>query len=156
MGTKALMEVILDELIRLHPGDSRTNVCIPFFFVFYYRSLEFICSYEPKSCDDRERAKQLILEGLAAYAPNEYREPWEQFLPSVVSLVTLSLDSPGKYLGCAHRHAPEQRHTVSEEFSSPGFFRHAPETGNWRAVINVHAVVSSEVRYRLQILGKLN
>ena len=107
-------------------------------------------------------AKQLILEGLDSYSAPGYSGlqslqnhygPLENFIPSVVSLITLSLDSEGEYLGCAHRHAPEQRNIVSAEFSSPGFFRFSPAAGNWRAVINVHAVVSPEVRYRLQILA---
>jgi hypothetical protein len=153
---KPVHEVILDEVILLHPEDSKTNVCIPFSLKKDYRSLEIICSYEPKNCDDNEKAKEMILEGLETYVPPEYREqcePWEIFLPSVVSLITFSLDSPGKYLGCAHRHAPEQRHFISGDFSSPGFFRHFPRPGGWRAVINVHAVVSSEVAYHLQIFG---
>ena len=153
MGS-VVREIILDEVILLHPEDSKTNVCLSFSLKKNYQSLEFICSYEPKSCDDREKAKQMILEGLEVYAPPEYRErwgPWESFLPAVVSLITFSLDAPEKYLGCAHRHANEQRHIISGKFSSSGFFRHTPTAGDWRAVINVHAVVSPEVRYHLQI-----
>ena len=152
----AAREIILDEIIRLHPEDTGTNVCIPFTLKRDYRSLEFICSYKPKECGDREKAKQLILDGLAAYVPAEYREQcgaWEDFLPSVVSLITLSLDSSGQYLGCAHRHAAEQRHIVSADFSSPGFSRRSPIAGDWRAVINVHSVVSPEVCYRLQVMA---
>ena len=156
-------DVILDEIIRLCPGDSKTNVCVPFSLKKDYQRLEFICSYKPKNCDDEERAKQLILEGLKTYVPPEYRErqhwsggSWESFLSSVVSLITLSLDSPEAYLGCAHRHAPGQRHIVSAEFSSPGFFRYTPSVGDWRAVINVHAVVSPEVLYHLQIMAYNN
>ena len=161
-------EIILDEIIRLHPMDSKSNVCIPFTLKKDYGSLEFICSYEPKNCNDRERAKRLILEGLDTYVPAGYRNPerlprqyaapddglsWETFLPSVVNLVTLSIDAPGLYLGCAHRHASEQRHKISADFSSPGFFRLSPGAGDWRAVINVHAVVTSEVRYHLQVIA---
>ena len=149
-------EVILDEVFCLHPDDSKTNVCVSFSLKKDYHSLEFISSYEPKKCDDKELAKQLILKGLEAYVPSEYREqygPWEIYLPSVVSLITLSVDFSEVYLGCAHRHAPEQRHIISADFSSPGFFRHSPCAGDWRAVINVHAVVNPEVRYRLQVLA---
>ena len=149
-------EVILDEVLCFHSNDSKTNRCIPFSLTKNYQFLEFACSYEPKSCDDMETAKQLIMAGLESYVPPEYREycePWEDFLPSVVNFITFSLDSPEKYLGCAHRHAPEQRHIISAGFSSPGFFRYAPNAGEWRAVLNVHAVVSTEVRYHFQILA---
>jgi len=191
-------EVILDETILLHPEDSKTNVCIPFLLKKDYSSLEFFCSYEPKNCDETERAKQLILEGFKAYVPpesaakaglfrktgqtgaseiltgistgafenqhspaypdqqywSEYFGPLESFLPSVVSLITLSVDSPEGYLGCAHRHTPVQRIIISADYSSPGFFRHSPRGGNWRAVINAHSVVNSEVNYRLKITAR--
>ena len=159
-------EVILDKILYLHPEDSKTNVCIPFSLEKRCLSLEFFCSYEPKKCDDRERAKQQILAALESYVPAEYRDrnnwpescpPMESFLPSVVSLITLSVDAPAgklqEYLGCAHRHANEQRLVISAGFSSPGFFRRSPEAGDWRAVINVHAVVSREVKYRLVIIA---
>ena len=149
-------EVILDKIILLYPEDSKTNVCIPFSLQKNYRALEFICSYEPKKCEDKEKAKELLLAGIETYIPAEYRESsaaLEDFLAAVVNLVTFSLDCSGQYLGCAHRHANEQRHIVSMDFSSPGFFCHAPAAGDWRAVINVHAVVSPEVQYHLQILA---
>jgi hypothetical protein len=103
-------------------------------------------------------AKELVLAGIEAYIPVEYREhcSLDDFLPSVVNLVTLSVNSPKQYLGCAHRHAPEQQHVISAEFSSPGFCRHSPDAGDWQAVINVHAVVSLELRYQLRIMAYQN
>ena len=160
--SRSAQKIILDRTIILHPEDSKTNVFIPFSLRKDYSSLEFVYSYEPKNCEDREKARELLLKGMETYVPAEYRgrlgsfgSPGfiEDFLPSVVNLLTLSLDAPGRYLGCAHRHAPEQRHTVSAEFSSPGFFRHPPTAGDWRVLINVHAVVSRELRCRLKILA---
>ena len=123
-----------------------------------YKFLEIICSYEPKKCDDEEKAKELLFNGFDIYIPAAYREQynrWEDYLPSVVNLVTLSIDHHGKYLGCAHRQASEQRHIISADFSSPGFIRHAAAAGNWRAMLNVHAVVSPEVLYRIKILAHM-
>jgi hypothetical protein len=97
-----------------------------------------------------------LKEGSLRFVPEEYRKgigPPEQFLPSVVSLITLSLDYNGRYLGCAHRHAPEQRHIISADFSSPGFLRQPALAGDWQAVINVHSVVCGEVRYHLRVLA---
>jgi hypothetical protein len=150
------MEILLDELFQLHPQDSKTNVCVAVPVPRDFESLEFICSYEPKPLDNEDEARQLLEAGLDRYVPPEYREQyrgtWRKYFP-VVSLITLSVDYNGAYIGCAHRHAPEQRHIISAKFASPGFFKHPAAAGNWRAVINVHAVVSSEVRYRLQVYG---
>jgi hypothetical protein len=151
-----MVDVILEKTLCLGTKDSKTNVCIPFSLEKDYRVLEFLCSYGPKNCDDEDLARRLIEEGLEKFVLPEHREktgPWEQFRSSVVNLLTLSVDREGDYLGCAHRQHPEQRHIISAEFSSPGFFRSPPRRGNWRALINVHAVVSGEVRYHLQILG---
>jgi hypothetical protein len=150
------MEVLLDRLILLHARDEKTNVCIPFTVKKDFGSLEFVWAYEPKGYDDKDEAIIMIEEGIRRFVPEEYRkslEPLEQFLPSVVSLVTLSIDYNGRYLGCGHRHAPEQRHIISANFSSPGFLRHPALAGDWRAVINVHAVVSRELRCHLWVLA---
>jgi hypothetical protein len=147
------METLLDEVYTLHAEDSKTNICIPFQVKRDFEALELLCFYEPKECPDRELSKRLIEEGISTWVPAEYRKlcgPWEQFLP-VVNLVTLSLDYNGRYLGCAHRHAPEQRHIISRDYSSPGFLRQKAAEGNWRAVINVHAVVYDDLRYYLKI-----
>jgi hypothetical protein len=151
------MEILLDRLMLLHTDDAKTNVCVPFPVERDFAALEFIYAYEPKDCDDEEAARRMIAEGVRRFVPEEYRKSLElpeRFLPSVKSLVTLSIDYNGRYLGCAHRHAPEQRHIISADFSSPGFFRQPILAGNWRVVINVHSVVSREIRCRLRVLAQ--
>jgi hypothetical protein len=156
------MEVLLDRLILLHPDDGKTNVLSPFPVEKDFDALELVFAYEPKGYDDPEAARRMIEACIRRCVPSdqrsdEYRrdlEDLDRFLPSVKSLVTLSLDYDGRYLGCAHRHAPRQRHIISANFSSPGFLRQPARAGNWRAVLNVHAVVGREVRCRLQVLGR--
>jgi hypothetical protein len=151
------VEILLDRLVLLHADDGKTNICVPFPVDRDFTSLEFVYAYRPKGCDDEGLARIMIEEGIRRFVPEEYwksLEPLEQFLPSVVSLVTLSIDYNGRYLGCAHRHAPEQRHIISADFSSPGFLRQPARAGNWRAVLNVHSVVSGEVGCRLQVLAR--
>ena len=154
----AVHEVILDKTIYFNPEDSKSNVRIPFSLKKDYKSLEFFCSYEPKKCEDKEKAKELVLKGIETYIPAEYRklaDSLDNYINTVVNLVTLSLDAPDQYLGCAHRHAPQQHHIISAEFSSPGFFLYSPSAGDWQVLINVHAVVSPVVRYHLQIFAAL-
>lgn len=149
------MEVLLDETHCFRPEDSKTNFCIAIPVHRDFDSLEFICSYEPKTLADEDIARQSVKEGLEKYVPAEYREHygnWRDYLP-ILNFVTLSVDYGERYVGCAHRHAPEQRHIISREFSSPGFFKTPAAAGAWRAVLNVHAIVSGEVRYHLQVNG---
>ncbi|QQO09138.1 hypothetical protein [Breznakiella homolactica] len=147
------MKVLLDNLYPLHRDDSKTNVSVEIPLDRDYGCLEFLCSYTPKVLENEAEAKDLIEAGLERFIPPEYRERyggWRDYLP-VVNLITLSLDHDEIYVGCAHRHNPEQRHIVSADFSSPGFFRHSASAGVWRAVINVHAVVSDETVYHLTV-----
>jgi hypothetical protein len=156
-GGDSSLSVILDRLILFHPGDEKTNVCIPIPVTRDFEALEIECTYEPKGCDDTARALRLIADCLEHCVPEEYRKglrPPGPSLPSLVSLITLSLDYNERYLGCAHRQAEWQRHIISADFSSPGFYKQPARAGNWRAVINVHAVVSREVRYRLHVRGR--
>ena len=147
------MDVLLDNIYTLHPADSKTNVCIDVPVTRDYAWLEMKCSYAPKVLEDEERARKLIEEGIERYVPAEFKDQcgdWREYLP-VVSLITISLDYKNRYIGCAHRHHKEQRHVISENFSSPGFFKQAVLAGNWRAVINVHYVANDNVDYHLII-----
>ena len=148
------MEVILDKTIHIYPKDERTNICIPFSLKKNYSSLEIISSYGPKECEDREMTKKMILKELekCSFKEDSYHS-WESYLPRVVNLITFTMDYKGQYLGCCHRKANEQRHIISQKFSSPGFFRRAPDAGDWRVLINVNSVVSQDVCYHLQIMA---
>ena len=79
--------------------------------------------------------------------------PIRSFLP-LVNLVTLSVDAPDGYRGCAHRHDPVQTHVLRAEDSSPGFDDGAILAGSWRVVINVHAVVTSPCTYHLKVTAE--
>lgn len=80
-------------------------------------------SYSPKNLDDEEKAHKYIDDGFEKYAPEPYRKgykPWYEYLP-VKNLLTVSLDSPDGYIGCAHRQDSRQTHIISETESSRGF-----------------------------------
>ena len=149
------MELIFAKEVLLQPEDAKTNVILPFKVEDSFERLEIHFSYAPKKLDDEELSHKYIVEGMEKYAPGEYRtgyKEWEHYLP-VVNLITLSLDSPNGYIGCAHRHNPVQGHTLSEQFSSPGFISQIPVKGRWQAVINVHAVVTETCLCKLEVFG---
>ena len=147
------MKIIFEKEIILHPENSKTNIYLPFIVETSFDRMEIHFSYAPKKLDDEALSLKYIDSGMEKYAPGAYRSGYqnsEEFLP-VLNLVTLSLDSPEGYLGCAHRHNPEQIHIISEEFSSPGFAHQKPVNGIWQAVVNVHAVVTETCTCRLKI-----
>lgn len=149
------MEILLDAVYQLHPHDSKTNLYIDIPVPRDFWCLEFFCSYTPENLEDREQAKELMLMALKKYVPEQFRDQygdWESYLP-VSNLITLSIDCQDRYLGCAHRHDSEQRHIISADYASPGFYTQAVKKGLWRGVINIHSVVSDPVSCHLTIRG---
>ena len=149
------MECLFEKTMILTPDKSKTNVELPFTVPNSYPALMFCTSYCPKSVNDPEKAKREIETALEKYIPEDWRSRyggWEDYVP-LVNLVTLSLDHNEHYIGCAHRHAPIQKHIISADFASPGFYRCSLTAGAWQAVINVHAVVSPQVHYELKVYG---
>lgn len=148
--------IILQNIAQnLTPKDSKTNLVFPFKVPSGTQKLVFDFSYAPKELEDTDEALALARQALRQYAPppwdDDNRAP-EDYLP-VVNLVTLSLDGPGGYRGCAHRHDPVQHHEVTGQNASLGLYAGAIEPGTWRVVINCHCVVSNPCRMTLQVWG---
>ncbi|MEI8378416.1 MAG: hypothetical protein WCF95_07760 [bacterium] len=149
------MELIFAKEILLHPKDSKTNITLPFIIESDFERLEVHFSYAPKELKDKALSLEYINVGMKKYAPGDYRLGYknsDEYLP-VLSLITLSLDSPIGYIGCVHRHNPDQTHILSEKFSSPGFINQKPIKGTWQAVVNVHAVVTENCTCQIEVFG---
>ncbi len=149
------MKLIFENRLILNPKNSKSNIYLPFNIESGFERMEIHFSYTPKFLEDRNLSQTYIEEGMKKYAPGEFRsgyKTWEYYLP-VTNLITLSLDSPEGYVGCAHRHNPEQMHILSESFGSPGFVAVNLTGGIWQAVINVHAVVTENCNCILKIIG---
>ncbi|NLX83267.1 MAG: hypothetical protein GXZ04_05575 [Clostridiales bacterium] len=146
--------ILLDQTILFHPEDDKTNHVIPFTLSRDCVKLEFACSYTPKVIQDEALKRWAVLSNIGRYVPRYqlplYQDMYDQ-VEDLVNLLTLSLDYEDQYLGCAHRHAPIQTHFLSAKQSSPGFLRHHPAAGDYRAVINIHSITSPEVAFHLVI-----
>jgi len=150
------MKLLFKAEKTLTPADSKTHIALPFELPAGLAEIELRFSYTPKRCEDTALSKQLILEGLEKYAPDTTRDlpvAWEGYLP-VQNLLTLSLDSPAGYAGCAHRHNPVQRHVVAPGRCSPGFSVANLEPGQWRAVVSAHCVATPSCAFILEVYAK--
>lgn len=134
--------IILEKEVRLTPENQKTNITFPFTLDCSAEKLLITYSYSPKILDDREKSIRLIERWT--------KDDTEKYLP-LKNLVTLSLDSPDGFRGSAHRHAPEQKHIISESFSSNGFLKTKIKKGDWRISLNVHAVVTEYCDCKLKI-----
>lgn len=145
------MKTVLKTTLRVTPAQEKTNIVLPFVLEREAKQLKINYSYAPKLSDGEAAAKaaELCLRRDAG----EYRSVYpaaETFLP-LKNLITLSLDSPEGYRGAAHRQADSQVHSITEHTASPGFLPGKLPAGQWRLVLNVHALVTPFCDCRVEI-----
>lgn len=151
------MQLIFEKEKKLNPKDTKTNVELQFYVSQDLKKMEIQFEYSPKNLEDEERAHSYIDEGFEKYAPAPFRKgykPWRDYLP-VKNLLTVSLDSPKGYLGCAHRQDSVQTHIITEADASYGFVPAELPQGLWQITINVHALVSDECVFKLKVFGEV-
>lgn len=150
--------IIINKSFSVFPKDEKTNIVIPFEVDENVKMLKFTFSYSPKRLEDNVRAKTLI-QGCIKKDAGEYADEypsWESFLP-LKNLITLSVDDSFGYRGCAHRQAEYMEHIISENFASPGFNKGKIIPGTWKAVLNVHGVVTQKIDCVLKVeAGEFN
>ncbi|MGA2976924.1 MAG: hypothetical protein ABSF77_16580 [Spirochaetia bacterium] len=132
---------------------SCTHIPFPFTVDRESEGMEISFSYDPKVLMDERRARDLIEAGMRAYADSlEAGGPdhWRSHAP-LTNLLTLSLDSPTGFRGCAHRQSNRQSITIGRGTATPGFIPGTVEPGLWKATISVHLVVTEQCTFRLQI-----
>ena len=136
------MKTVLETTVRVTPAQEKTNLVLPFALAEEARQLKIIYSYAPKLLDGEAGAEGAVSCRLGD--AGEYRAQYpaaETFLP-LKNLITLSLDDPNGYRGAAHRQADSQVHIVTETTASHGFSAGKLPAGDWRLVLNVHALVT--------------
>lgn len=149
------MELLLNETFAFTEADVRKNILLPFRTERPYDRLAIRLHYGPKAIRDPEIILPQIRKCVETYFPAGYQLTEEDMkeYDALLNFVTLSLDKDGAYVGCAHRHPPEQTLVISEQGSSWGFAPTAAAAGDWRVVLHVQAVVVGTVDYRLQVYG---
>lgn len=150
--------ILLEEKFSVFPKNEKTNISFPFRVTQDIKALKFTFSYSPKRLDDMDRAK-LLIENCIKKDAGEYAQEyssWESFLP-LKNLITLSVDDSVAYRGCAHRQAEYMEHIISESFASPGFNKGEIKPGIWKAVLNIHGVVTEKIDCSLKVeAGEFN
>lgn len=144
--------LLLSEEFQVTPENEKTNISFPFTVPEGTASLKITFSYDPKVLEDDERARMLIENNIkkdAGEYADEYPD-WREFLP-LKNLITVSLDDTKGYRGCAHRQDKDQIHIIREDYASRGFHKGRPEVGQWKAVLNLHGIVTERVNCRLKV-----
>lgn len=138
------MTELFKKTIELHREDNKTNLTFPFSLPEGAEKLTVQFSYTPKILEDKEESKTQIKACLKkdGVPQKRYTEAEiESYLP-IVNLVTISLDDPKGYRGCAHRHDAKQCHVFTNTKAPVGFVARPLEAGTWQLHFHMHAVVS--------------
>ena len=151
------MDILLERSFLLCRTDDKTNIFLPFNLVKPYQRLIIYWNYAPHMVTDHKIAAKEIQHCCQKYLPDD---KWpdmpidlEEYDP-IFNFVTLSLDSPSGYVGCAHRHYANMELVVSETDASPGFEPCLICSGQWRVALHVHAVIQEPVIGSLRIVGE--
>lgn len=138
---------------KVTPCCSKSHITYSFNLEKEADRLSIDFSYEPKKLLDREKAKELICEGICKFSVGDTEkelENWEAHFP-IQNLLTVSIDDSAGFRGCAHRQSPEQKFFITEDTASPGFVPGRLERGIWRVTLNLHAILTDYCQYRLHV-----
>ena len=144
--------ILLEKELQVFYKDEKTNISFPFDVTEGAEALKITFSYDPKVLEDDDRAKILVENNIKKDAgdfADEYPS-WEEFTP-LKNLITVSVDDPDTYRGCAHRQDKDQVHIIREYFASRGFHKGAIQKGQWKVVLNLHGMVTQEVNCSLKV-----
>lgn len=149
------MDILLKRDLTFTLPDVCKNILLPFGAEKDYDRIIICLRYGPKYITDPAVIRPQIDECVRKYYPpgKTLTEQDMTEYQQLLNFVTLSADYNGEYVGCAHRHAPEQRIVISEQGSTWGFAPVKAQKGDWRIVLHVQAVVVGQIDYHLAVYG---
>lgn len=146
-----MTQTLLSTDAHLLRASEKTNLAVSFSVPAHTKRLDIRFSYAPKTLNG-EAARPLIeacLQRDAGEFAAQYPD-WTHFLP-LKNLVTVSLDDPNGFRGCAHRQDDVQAHFLTEDAASPGFLPGKLPAGVWRVMLNIHALVTKSCDCTLKV-----
>ena len=132
---------LLDITKRLTRDEEGRHFNFPFEVQMPAKELIVKMSFTPDIYEDREKSVEIIREGLLKYTGIFDEEKINNYLP-LKNLLTVSVDSPHKCLGTAHRHQKEQQHYINKRKASRGFVPSEIMAGSWNITLSAHAIIS--------------
>lgn len=140
--------IVLDINRRLNPENRESHLNFPFSVDKIAKALIINFSFYPDLMEDQEKAVQMVKDGFMKYYGEVDEDKINNYLP-IKNLLTLSIDSPKKSLGTAHRHLKIQQHKITSEKASRGFIPSEIMAGQWNITISVHSIATDYVDIKL-------
>ncbi len=145
---------IFSTKLHILPKDSETHVSVNFDVPQGLKRLEVRTAYSPKYEYDLDRCFNLIESGLASQdAEKKFTLNEVQRCIPLANHIAWSLHDGQRWLGTEHRHAPDQRHIISEDFSSNGFVKTAVNGGRWTLTASINGLVTEYTDVIVEVDG---
>jgi hypothetical protein len=148
--------IVLEVTRTIGPDATGTHIPLVFSLDKERDALDIAFSYEPKVLADEGSARELIHEGMRLYAdslgPRGAPDLWRAHMP-LRNLLTLSLDGPSGFRGCAHRYGGVLV-TLDTTTATPGFLPGVVQAGRWTAVVSVHLVATPRCDFRVRVSAR--
>ncbi|MCJ8010248.1 hypothetical protein MUG84_00645 [Paenibacillus sp. KQZ6P-2] len=149
-----MRRILLETQGEVSPVCSKSHITYKFHISEPGGKLCIHFAYGPKNLEDRELSKTLVYESIEKYIEPSRRElvqaKWESYLP-LKNLITVSVDDPDSHRGAGHRHDPEQLLHLSMKDASPGLISGPIHSGMWEVTLSLHAVVTDQCKFSLNI-----
>ena len=137
--------IILERTFRLTREQHKTHARDSFEVEPGTKKLFVDFRFSPAVVDDRSLLARKFEEEASVFPPMKRKMFESYFLEAgrtLMNMVTLTLSGPGGFVGCAHNQGDRPVIVISEEQSSPGFFRGAPAAGTWVVTVSAFSVYS--------------
>lgn len=144
--------VLLSINKRIEKSDLYRHICFSFNVNSIYNTLVFNFNYLPSILEDKDKSISIIKDCFQKYLGEIPEERIKNHLP-IKNLLTLSISSPMKSLGTAHRHKARQTIFINNENASRGFHTSKIIKGEWNVVISIHSIVTDYVDMNLVVEG---
>ena len=142
--------ILLDVEGEIGPSASRSHIPVAFDLREGVERLDLDFSFEPTFLEDRNASIALFAQAVSRFGiPSE--EAAAHARDRIRNFLSLSLDDPEGFRGCAHRQGPRHRISISETEATPGFLPGPLRPGLWTATISVHLVASPRCAWRLRL-----
>lgn len=145
------MKTLINAIGVLTPPCMKSHITYSFYIGENIKEIIINFQYYPLTLSDRSLSQSIIDDTLSGYGIHDKDEAdWQKYLP-LKNLLTLSIDDQLEFRGAAHKHENYQEVHISQASATQGFIKGAIIAGQWKLTISVHALLTEECTYKLEV-----
>lgn len=143
------MNLLVDKKFTVGKKDNKTHIRIPFFTAAKPDGFIIRMSYNPNCTLDQDDIEEAIManpDSVPETWKDKFHEMYKKGDAKLHNLVSISIEHEGEFIGNSHKHQHEQTIYIKDKDSTPGFSNGRLASGEWTAILSVHAVYSKQMQ----------